>query len=160
MDIIVKKQINLYIELLSKISLDYEYESWIPNCIECLQFALDNEQLLKEKPELYQDTLSTICLLYSWIVEERGWAYIELREKFKTWYMSEEAGKSLRHMLEIFNKQDENEESIDRELIDTTENILQKYNKTIYTGSGEYKPIIEILDMLSEIWEKEGECHI
>ena len=137
--------------MLSKISSNYEYESWVPNCIECLQFALDNEQLLKEKPELYQDTLSTLCLLYSWIIEEHGWAYVELREKFKTWYTSKEAGKSLKNMLDILNKQDENEE-----LIDETENMLKKYDKTIYTEKGEYKAFIEVLDMLSEVWEKEN----
>ena len=156
MDIVVKKQINQYIKLLSKISSDYEYESWIPNCIKCLQFALDNEQLLNEKPELYQDTLSTLYLLYSWIVEEYGWAYIELREKFKTWYTPEETGKSLKNILEILNKQDGNEELIGKELRDETENMLQKYNKTIYTDKGGYKTFIEILDMLSEVWENEG----
>ena len=33
-----------------------------------------------------------------------------------------------------------------------TEELLQKYNKTIYTKDGNYKPFINVLEMLSEIW--------
>ena len=98
MDIIIKEEINLYIEFLSKLPTNYEFEEWIPTCIECLQFALDNEQLLNEKPELYQDTLSTLYLLYTWIKDSKEWAYIELRQKFKKRYSPKEIGKALKEI--------------------------------------------------------------
>ena len=38
----VKEKIGRYIEFLSGISHDnIEFKEWVPNCIKCLQFALD-----------------------------------------------------------------------------------------------------------------------
>lgn len=132
----IKEQIIAYIDLLSLISAaNHEYEIWIPTCIECLQFALDNEQLLNEKPELYSDTLSTLSLLYKWIVEEKEWAYIELREKFKKRYSPEEVGKSFKVILERMNTIKENEAN----------NLANFKNE-----EGNFKSMMQILNELSE----------
>lgn len=99
-----KQQIGLYVKLLDDILADnpkhFELSDWIPNCIKCLQFALDNEELLIEKPNFYEDTLRTISLLYSWIVEGKGWAYIELSQKFRSIATPEQMGKALKIMCE------------------------------------------------------------
>ena len=141
----IRQQIDLYVNLLSKIPLDhFEYSMWIPNCIECLQFVLDNEQLLKEKPELYHDTLSTLGLLYSWIIEEKEWVYIELREKFKTRYSPEETGKSLKLLVERLNK--ENTTQIKCSL----KTLVNKVD--IQNTDGSYKSLYQILNDLAEIF--------
>lgn len=36
--------------------------------------------------------------------------------------------------------------------ITKTEELLQKYNKTIYTKDGKYKPVVDVLEVISEIW--------
>ena len=73
----LKKQIQIYINILNGILEDnvdksksayHELRHWIPNCIECLQFAADNESLLEEKPSLLYDTIDTIDLLYGWLL--------------------------------------------------------------------------------------------
>jgi hypothetical protein len=108
MDITIKEKINLYIEFLSNIlPTNNDYEIWIPTCIECLQFALDNEELLNEKPELYQDTLQTLYLLYSCIIKGEEWAYIELRQKFRKIYSPKEVGKALKEFSNRLSKQKE-----------------------------------------------------
>ena len=84
MDINIKNILNSFIKLLSETpQKDSPFETWIPNCIECLQFALDNEQLLIDKPSLYEDTLSTIYLLREWIFEDSKYAYLILERKFR-----------------------------------------------------------------------------
>ena len=140
MDITIKEIINSYIEFLSKLTTNYDSKEWIPNCIECLQFALDNEKLLAEKPELYQDTLSTLSLLYSWIIDNEEWAYIELRQKFRNYYSPEEVGKSLKQILTRLNNQRESHiyNSLDNSLIDF---------KDI---NGNFKSVNQILTELSE----------
>jgi hypothetical protein len=122
---------------------DHEYLIWAPNCIECLQFALDNEKLLVEKPELYHDTLSTLNLLYLWIIEEKGWAYIELREKFKTRYSVEKNGKALKTIIDKINK--ENTNSVN-ENFSALSNIIDVQNQ-----DGSYKSMYQILEELAEI---------
>lgn len=138
--------ITNYIDFLSKMPLDhYEYSTWVPNCIECLQFAFDNEQLLEEKPELYHDTLSTLSLLHALLIEGKEWAYIELREKFKTRYSNEEVGKSLKLFAERLNK--ENTTKIKCSLkplaskVDDIQNI-----------DGSYKSLYQILNDLAEMF--------
>jgi hypothetical protein len=81
----------------------YELGNWIPNCVECLKFAIDNEILLEEKPELLVDILKTLQLLYYWIVEEKEWAYIELYQKFRTIYSNVEVGKALKEISKRLN---------------------------------------------------------
>ena len=51
-----KQQIDLYINLLNRTlpentnTLEFhELNHWIPNCIECLQFALDNEERVAKR---------------------------------------------------------------------------------------------------------------
>ena len=135
----IKEQITVFIELLSlALPSNYEYGVWIPTCIECLQFALDNEQLLNEKPELYSDTLSTLNLLYLWIIEEKEWAYIELREKFKKRYSPEETGKALKTIADRMNN-----ESMDS--ISNENNIIN-----FKDAEGNFKSTIKILEELSE----------
>lgn len=135
-----KEQIAIFIDLLSEISsAKYEYEMWIPTCIECLQFALDNKQLLNEKPQLYTDTLRTLNLLYKWIVEEKEWAYIELREKFKKRYTLEEVGKSLKAILKRIGNAKEN---IKKNEVDNFINFKDE--------EGNFKSMAQILNELSE----------
>lgn len=135
-----KEQITIFIDLLSEISsANYEYEMWIPTCIECLQFALDNEQLLNEKPQLYTDTLRTLNLLYKWIVEEKEWAYIELREKFKKRYTPEEAGKSFKTILKRMGNTKEN----------TKENEVDNFIN-FKDEEGNFKSTVQIFNELSE----------
>ena len=104
-----KQQISLYINLLNKTlpentnTLEFhELNHWIPNCIECLQFALDNEELLKDKPSLFNDTVETVHLLYAWITNQSSgdYAYIILRKKFGKIYSPEEVGKALSKLVE------------------------------------------------------------
>ena len=144
----MKKIIGNYIEFLSKIlPTNYEFESWIPTCIECLQFAVDNEQLLNEKPELYQDTLSTLHLLYSWIIDDKGWAYIELREKFKKRYSPEEVGKALKCLLTKLqqNKCVEESQPLEHKLKNININLINCETQG-------YKTPYEVLNELSEVW--------
>jgi hypothetical protein len=142
MDAVAKEQINIYIKLLSEVSQDnYDFKEWIPNCIECLQFALDNEELLSEKPELYQDTLSTLSLLYSWIIENAKWAYIVLRQKFRTIYSPKEVGGALKDVANRLNKQKE-------------ELYTSDYLVNFKDGDGNLKSVEQIFTELSEQWNK------
>lgn len=142
MDAVAKEQINIYIKLLSEVSQDnYDFKEWIPNCIECLQFALDNEELLSEKPELYQDTLSTLSLLYSWIIENAKWAYIVLRQKFRTIYSPKEVGGALKEVANRLNKQKE-------------ELYTSDYLVNFKDGDGNLKSVEQIFTELSEQWNK------
>lgn len=142
MDAVAKEQINIYIKLLSEVSQDnYDFREWIPNCIECLQFALDNEELLSEKPELYQDTLSTLSLLYSWIIENAKWAYIVLRQKFRTIYSPKEVGGALKEVANRLNKQKE-------------ELYTSDYLVNFKDGDGNLKSVEQIFTELSEQWNK------
>lgn len=142
MDAVAKEQINIYIKLLSEVSQDnYDFKEWIPNCIECLQFALDNEELLSEKPELYQDTLSTLSLLYSWIIENAKWAYIVLRQKFRTIYSPKEVRGALKDVANRLNKQKE-------------ELYTSDYLVNFKDGDGNLKSVEQIFTELSEQWNK------
>lgn len=142
MDAVTKEQINIYIKLLSEVSQDnYDFREWIPNCIECLQFALGNEELLSEKPELYQDTLSTLSLLYSWIIENAKWAYIVLRQKFRTIYNPKEVGGALKEVVNRLNKQKE-------------ELYTSDYLVNFKDGDGNLKSVEQIFTELSEQWNK------
>lgn len=142
MDAVAKEQINIYIKLLSEVSQDnYDFREWIPNCIECLQFALDNEELLSEKPELYQDILSTLSLLYSWIIENAKWAYIVLRQKFRTIYSPKEVGGALKEVANRLNKQKE-------------ELYTSDYLVNFKDGDGNLKSVEQIFTELSEQWNK------
>jgi hypothetical protein len=102
-----KERISRYISLLSYISQDtVDFKEWIPNCITCLQFALDNEELLREKQELYYDTAHTLNLLHFWIVDNKEWAYVELRQKFRNVYTAKEVGDALKKILARVDKED------------------------------------------------------
>jgi hypothetical protein len=133
----IKTTIKNYIEILSG-ATNVDAHEWIPNCIECLQFALDNEQLLIEKPSLYEDTLDTLQLLYSWIVEDKGYAYIYLRQKFRTIYSGEQIGKALKSMLSKLNCENKKQEN----------NLLVSFTN----DKGEFKSTEQILNELSQKW--------
>lgn len=47
-----------------------------------------------------------------------------------------------------------NPNTSNNEKIIKTEELLQKHNKTIYTLDGKYKPFVDVLEMLSEIWNE------
>jgi hypothetical protein len=142
----VKEQIQASIKMLNVILEekvnDYELSDWIPNCVQCLQFALDNEDILIEKPSLYQDTVSTLYLLSEWIVNNEWYAYIELREKFKTVFSGEQVGTSLKCIL---NRMQELK-------------TLSEEQKTIipFTNpDGEFKSVEQILTELGDMWNDE-----
>jgi hypothetical protein len=141
MDVVTKEQINIYIKLLSEVSQDnYDFKEWIPNCIECLQFALDNEELLNEKPELYRDTLSTLSLLYSWIIDNAEWDYIVLRQKFRNIYSPKEVGTVLENFTNRLSKQKE-------------ELYISDYLVNFKDSDGKFKSVEQILNELSKKWD-------
>lgn len=134
-----KQQIRLYIDLLNKAlpenknSLEYhELNHWIPNCIKCLQFALDNEELLKEKPSLFNDMVDTIYLLHAWIFEDDSYAYIILKKKFGRVYTPEEVGNAFKKLAE--------------RLKETRDEVVDYQNE--YQG----KNLKDILEDLSKQW--------
>lgn len=153
-DINVKNSMKQYIDLLSDILktddklVKNEFEIWIPNCIECLQFYLDNEQLLIDKPNLYADILSILSLLYNWIFEGGSWAYIELYQKFKTIYSSEEIGNSFKVVFDRMNKNSIDKKQIKARLIN---NSLINYTN----DNGDFKSLYEILSELHHAFELE-----
>ena len=141
MDTNVKNTIGLLIRLLSETpQKNSPFETWIPNCIECLQFALDNEQLLIDKPSLYEDALSTIYLLREWIFEDSKYAYLILERKFRKVCTAEEVGNAFK----ILNKrmQDEANKKVDNnDFISFTDE------------SGNFKSTSQILSELSSKWD-------
>ena len=144
MDINIKDSIKKYIDLLSDVlETETEFETWMPNCIECLNFALDNEQLLIEKPKLYEDTLSTLSLLYKWIIEKESWAYIELYQKFRKIYTGAEIGEAFKVLSNRIN------ENKIRESTKESENSLISYTD----NNGNFKAVDQILNELSQQWK-------
>ena len=121
---------------------NYDFKSWIPTCIECLQFALDNEELLNENPELYQDTLYTLSLLYSWIIEDKDWAYIELKQKFRKIYSPKEVGNALKEFSKRLTEQKEEIYKGD---------CLVNYKD----ADGNFKSMAQILSELSILWKSQ-----
>jgi len=134
------KILNVILEENAK---DYELSDWIPHCIECLQFALDNENVLIEKPSLYQDTLNTLYLISEWVVNNKWYAYIELREKFKSVFSGEQIGNSLKLILNRMGEaKAENEEP---------EQIIPFTNP-----NGEFKSVEQILSELGDVWDSKS----
>lgn len=99
-----KAIINLYIETLNTFLLrnkeSDDLECWIPNCIKCLQFAVDNESTINENISFYNDILNTLYLLKIWIFENCEYAYMILLNKYKTTFTPEEAGNAFKKILE------------------------------------------------------------
>lgn len=150
-DKVLESQIQLCIGLLeiaipseSKSIADYELLDWIPNGIKCLQFALDNEVLLKEQPSLYQDTLGTISLIHAWVTDADNYSYIILRKKFQTTRTPEEVGnafKSLLHKMQTHNSKINDSEKVNN-LID------------VIDEDGNFKSTYEVLNELSVKWNE------
>lgn len=142
----IRQQIQLYIEFLTKLSQenenDFELQSWVPNCVECLQFAVDNEALFKENSSPYADIIQTLYLLYSYIVKNAEWAYVELSQKFRKIYSPEEVGKFLQLLLERM-------QSLKEPYIESGNNFV-----SFTDDNGDYKPIEQILREISDKWEK------
>ena len=110
--------------------------------MECLQFAVDNETLLEEKPSLYTDTLQALYLLYSCIVESAEWAYIELSQKFKKIYSPEEVGKYLKLLLERMQSSKEISTENKNDFVSFTDD------------NGDFKSTEQILRKISDKWEE------
>ncbi len=143
MENIIKKQINLYIKLLSELDInDFELKEWVPNCIDCLKFAINNEQLLNEKIELYKDTLYTIDLLYSWIIGEETFAYIQLSHKFRNYYTPEKVGEALKTIVQRLKKINEIEKINNDLLISFTD------------SNNNFKSTSQIFNELSQKFEE------
>ena len=151
-DKILEGQIQLCIRFLeiatpseSKSIADYELLDWIPNSIKCLQFALDNEVLLKEQPSLYQDTLRTISLIYAWATDADNYSYIILRKKFQTIHTPEEVGNAFKSLLH--NKmQTHNSKMNDSEKVNNLIDVRDK--------NSNFKSIYEVLNELSVKWNE------
>lgn len=136
----IQERIRLYIDFLSDIlATNNDFEIWILNCIECLEFVLNNEEIL-EKPGLFQDLLLTLQLLDSWIIKNSEWAYIELERKFRKIYDSKEVGKSLSEILARLKNQME----------DSKESSLIK----LKDKDGNFKSTQQILEELSNYWQE------
>jgi hypothetical protein len=152
----IKQQIEAYIKLLNITLSDnpkhYELSDWIPNCIECLQFALDNEELLVEKPSLYADMLSTMSLLYSWIVEDESWAYIELRQKFRTVYTPKQMGNALKIMCERMKESRDEviEANYKTDVINSSGCSIDSLYRMVQDGMSTKDALQKISDMFNE----------
>lgn len=131
-DILVQNTKNFYYSELS---------DWVKNCITCLQFAIDNETILQEKPSLYEDTIRTFGLLYSWLIEDKEWAYIELRQKFRTIYNAKQTGEALRNLL---NKMQQSKEPDEDQLHNEFNNIGIDFRN---------KSFVDILYEMSNKWQ-------
>lgn len=148
----LKKQINTYIELLNKTLPNspedknyYEFQAWIPNCIEFLEFSLNNENIFIEKPSFYENLISTIDLLYSCFVESSESAYIELYQRFRKIYSGAEIGESLKTILKRYQE-------VKSEIEDDKP---ERNNCVSFTDNdGNYKSIAQILNEISEQWKQ------
>lgn len=99
MDKDVQKSIIIWREVLCDIlnrDTNDETKDWIKNLIKCFDYALDEKNNFPTEGEVFNDLLKTFHLLYKWIVEKKDWAWLELREKYKTVYSSEEVSNALR----------------------------------------------------------------
>ena len=150
-DKILESQIQLCISFLEiaipsepKSIADYELLDWIPNGIKCLQFALDNEVLLKEQPSLYQDTLETISLIHAWVTDADSYSYIILRKKFQTIHTPEEVGNAFKSLLD--KMQTHNSELNDSENVNHLIDVRDE--------DGSFKSAYEVLNELSVKWNE------
>jgi len=78
---------------------DYETFDWMSNCIKCLQFYFDNEWKLEENSKFKSDITNIIALVYAFIFDGEFYAFIELREKFKTKYSGKQAGEAIKKIM-------------------------------------------------------------
>lgn len=153
----IKQQVKSYIKLLNITLSDnpkhFELSDWIPNCIECLQFALDNEELLIEKPSLYADTLSTISLLYSWTVENESWAYIELRQKFRSIATPEQMGKALKIMCKRLKEANNKviEANYKTDVLNSSDYNVDNIYRMVQNGMDTKDALQKISDMFNEV---------
>ena len=118
----------------------HELNHWIPNCIECLQFALDNEDMLKDKPSLFNDIVKTVHLLYVWMTNQSSgdYAYIILRKKFGKIYSPKEVGIALKKFVgrlkETKDEVVEYQEHIkyqEKNLKNVLDELSQQWNNTV-----------------------------
>ena len=153
----IKRQIESYIKLLNLTLSDnpkyFELSDWIPNCIECLQFSLDNEKLLIEKPNLYADTLSTISLLYSCIIENESWAYIELRQKFRNIATPEQMGKALKIICERLKEANNKviEANYKTDVLNSSGYNVDNIYRMVQNGIDTKDALQKISDMFNEV---------
>jgi len=96
---IMKSWIEILTCILDENINNYELTDWVKNCIDALQFALNNENIIEENINLYNDLINIINMLHSWIIEKEDYMYISLRQKFKSVYTAEQVGQSLKCML-------------------------------------------------------------
>ncbi len=101
----VKVYKNILQEVLNEES-DWETKDWIQNLINCFNYILDDSNNFPTEGKIYEDLLNTISLLYEWLFNNEWWAWIELRQKYKTSYSPEDMGKALKlisERLKAFN---------------------------------------------------------
>lgn len=101
MDKDIQKSIIMWREVLYDIlnrGTNDETKDWIQNLIKCFDYALEEKKNFPTEGEVFNDLLKTFHLLYKWIVEKEDWAWLELREKYKTVYSAKEVGNALREI--------------------------------------------------------------
>ena len=143
----VRQIIQQYIGLLDQVLPknpqtinDYELKDWIPNCIECLEWAIKTDKDIPEQP--YNDLLSTLYLLYECFVKSEEWAYIELRQKFKTIYSGEQIGRALKVFTERIKEANREDETKKTDYVSFTDT------------NGNFKSVEQILDECANKWNE------
>jgi hypothetical protein len=124
--------------LAEQIKIDDEDKYWLENCQKCLQFAVDNSELISNNENLYADVVYTLHLLDEWS-KGTQWAYIVLKKKYTPAVSAEQAGKAFRAVFDRMSEQKENEiqgklydigiDVKDKSLDDVIEQLSNKWNE-------------------------------
>ena len=158
----LNKQIQIYINILNGILEDntdksklqyHELRHWIPNCIECLQFAIDNEDLLEEKPSLLNDTVDTIYLLYGWLFEDKEFNYVILKKKFGKVYTHEEVGNAFKILAERLSESRDSiiEANYKTDILNSSGCNIDSIYRMIQDGMSTKDALQKISDMFNEV---------
>ena len=97
------REVKVYKNILQKVlneELDWETKDWIQNLINCFDYILDDSNNFPTEGKVYKDLLNTISLLYEWLFNNEWWAWIELRQKYKTVPFPENIGEALKLISE------------------------------------------------------------
>lgn len=95
----VKVYKNILQEILNK-EPDFGTEDWIQNLISCFDYILDDSNNFPTEGKVYEDLLNTILLLYKWLFNKEWWAWLELRQKYRTIAYPEKCVEALKLMSE------------------------------------------------------------
>jgi len=114
-----------------------------------LQYYFDHEWKLEENPKFKLDIIGVIRLVYEWVYAGEYYAYIELRETFKTRPTGKQAGEALKYMSNLLqnevNKWRKNKQKPYKIQKEISEDILRDKN-------GNLKSLKDVLSELSAKW--------